>query len=87
MIKPNMATMLAFVFSDIRVEPATLQGQLKDVVSRSFNRITVDGDTSTNDACMLVASGRGVVFDELQAADQECTWQQFMTFFRNLLPT
>ena len=71
MIKPNMATMLAFVFSDIRVEVATLERQLEDVVSQSFNRITVDGDTSTNDACMLVASGKGIVFEELQAADQE----------------
>ena len=71
MIKPNMATMLAFVFSDIRIEVATLERQLEDVVSQSFNRITVDGDTSTNDACMLVASGKGIVFEELQAADQE----------------
>ena len=70
MIKPNMATMLAFVFSDIRIEVATLKRQLEDVVSQSFNRITVDGDTSTNDACMLVASGKGIVFEELQAADQ-----------------
>ena len=84
MIKPNMATMLAFVFSDIRVEPATLQGQLEDVVSRSFNRITVDGDTSTNDACMLVASGRGVVFDELQAADQELYLAAVRDIFQEL---
>lgn len=84
MIKPNMATMLAFVFSDIRVEPATLQGQLEDVVSQSFNRITVDGDTSTNDACMLVASGRGVVFDELQAADQESYLAAVRDIFQEL---
>ena len=84
MIKPNMATMLAFVFSDIRVEPATLQGQLEDVVSRSFNRITVDGDTSTNDACMFVASGRGVVFDELQAADQESYLAAVRDIFQEL---
>ena len=84
MIKPNMATMLAFVFSDIRVEPATLQGQLEDVVSRSFNRITVDGDTSTNDACMLVASGRGVVFDELQTADQELYLAAVRDIFQEL---
>ena len=84
MIKPNMATMLAFVFSDICVEPATLQGQLEDVVSRSFNRITVDGDTSTNDACMLVASGRGVVFDELQAADQESYLAAVRDIFQEL---
>ncbi len=84
MIKPTMATMLAFVFSDIRVEPATLQGQLEDVVSQSFNRITVDGDTSTNDACMLVASGRGVVFDELQAADQESYLAAVRDIFQEL---
>ena len=84
MIKPNMATMLAFVFSDIRVEPATLHGQLEDVVSQSFNRITVDGDTSTNDACMLVASGRGVVFDELQAADQKSYLAAIRDIFQEL---
>lgn len=84
MIRPNMATMLAFVFSDICVEPATLQGQLEDVVSQSFNRITVDGDTSTNDACMLVASGRGVVFDELQAADQESYLAAVRDIFQEL---
>ena len=84
MIKPNMATMLAFVFSDIRVEPATLHGQLEDVVSQSFNRITVDGDTSTNDACMLVASGRGVVFDELQAADQKLYLAAIRDIFQEL---
>jgi glutamate N-acetyltransferase/amino-acid N-acetyltransferase len=84
MIKPNMATMLAFVFSDICVEPATLQGQLDDMVSQSFNRITVDGDTSTNDACMLVASGKGVVFDELEAADQESYLAAVRDIFQEL---
>jgi len=84
MIKPNMATMLAFVFSDICVEPATLQGQLEDMVSQSFNRITVDGDTSTNDACMLVASGKGVVFDELEAADQESYLAAVRDIFQEL---
>ena len=84
MIKPNMATMLAFVFSDIRVEVATLERQLEDVVSQSFNRITVDGDTSTNDACMLVASGKGVVFEELQAADQELYQAAVRELFQEL---
>ena len=84
MIKPNMATMLAFVFSDIRVEVATLERQLKDVVSQSFNRITVDGDTSTNDACMLVASGKGIVFEELQAADQELYLAAVRELFQEL---
>ena len=84
MIKPNMATMLAFVFSDIRVELATLERQLEDVVSQSFNRITVDGDTSTNDACMLVASGKGIVFEELQAADQELYLAAVRELFQEL---
>ena len=84
MIKPNMATMLAFVFSDIRVELATLERQLEDAVSQSFNRITVDGDTSTNDACMLVASGKGIVFEELQAADQELYLAAVRELFQEL---
>ena len=84
MIKPNMATMLAFVFSDIRIEVATLERQLEDVVSQSFNRITVDGDTSTNDACMLVASGKGIVFEELQAADQELYVAAIRELFQEL---
>ncbi|MDT8397185.1 MAG: bifunctional glutamate N-acetyltransferase/amino-acid acetyltransferase ArgJ [Pseudomonadales bacterium] len=61
MIKPNMATMLAYVFTDARVEQAYLQALLKQAADRSFNRITVDGDTSTNDCCMLVATGHSGV--------------------------
>ncbi len=57
MIKPDMATMLAFIATDAVVEPAALQTLLNDIVARSFNRITIDGDTSTNDCCMLLASG------------------------------
>ncbi|MAC71614.1 MAG: bifunctional ornithine acetyltransferase/N-acetylglutamate synthase, partial [Gammaproteobacteria bacterium] len=55
MIKPNMATMLAFIFTDLGIDQSDLDGLLHQAVSQSFNRITVDGDTSTNDACMLVA--------------------------------
>lgn len=58
MISPNMATMLAFLGTDARIAPALLQRCLSEGVERSFNRITVDGDTSTNDACVLLASGR-----------------------------
>ncbi|WJW74942.1 bifunctional glutamate N-acetyltransferase/amino-acid acetyltransferase ArgJ [Thiohalobacter sp. IOR34] len=59
MIRPDMATMLCFVATDARIDRALLQQALNQAVDASFNRITVDGDTSTNDACMLVASGRG----------------------------
>lgn len=57
MIHPNMATMLAFLATDARVEPADLQGILAHATDKTFNCITVDGDTSTNDACVLMASG------------------------------
>ncbi len=57
MIRPDMATMLAYLATDMAVEQAPLQQLLVDCVETSFNRVTVDGDTSTNDACVLVATG------------------------------
>jgi glutamate N-acetyltransferase/amino-acid N-acetyltransferase len=57
MIRPDMATMLAFVATDARLSPAGAQAVLAYAADRSFNCITVDGDTSTNDAFMLIASG------------------------------
>ncbi|MCS2610047.1 bifunctional glutamate N-acetyltransferase/amino-acid acetyltransferase ArgJ [Halomonas dongshanensis] len=59
MIKPNMATMLGFVVTSATVEQALLDQLLRETVDASFNCITVDSDTSTNDACMLAATGRG----------------------------
>jgi len=58
MIRPNMATMLAFIAVDAPVEASLLQACLQTAVDGSFNRITVDGDTSTNDACVLMATGQ-----------------------------
>ncbi|MEX0623252.1 bifunctional glutamate N-acetyltransferase/amino-acid acetyltransferase ArgJ [Saccharospirillum sp.] len=58
MIKPNMATMLGFVATNANVDTAVLQQLVTAANDRSFNRITVDGDTSTNDACMLIATGQ-----------------------------
>jgi len=57
MIRPNMATMLAFVATDAHLPAPRLQGLLEAAAARSFNRITIDGDTSTNDALMLAATG------------------------------
>jgi glutamate N-acetyltransferase/amino-acid N-acetyltransferase len=57
MIQPNMATMLGFVATDASIEQSLLQECLSAAAEKSFNRITVDGDTSTNDACVLLASG------------------------------
>jgi glutamate N-acetyltransferase/amino-acid N-acetyltransferase len=61
MIHPNMATLLAFIGTDARIAPMSLQSFLQHAVDRSFNRITVDGDTSTNDSCVLMASHRSEV--------------------------
>ena len=58
MIKPDMATMLAFVATDAEIEPTVLTQYLRQVVDDSFNSITIDGDTSTNDACVLIATGK-----------------------------
>ncbi len=57
MICPNMATMLAFLTTDVKIEQALLQELFNDAVNRSFNVITVDGDTSTNDTALILANG------------------------------
>lgn len=69
MIKPNMATMLAFIATDVALPQALLDEWVVKLADASFNRITIDGDTSTNDACVLVATGESGV--ELQASDAE----------------
>lgn len=58
MIQPNMATMLAFIATDAAVERDVLGACVTAACEESFNRITIDGDTSTNDACVLLATGR-----------------------------
>jgi glutamate N-acetyltransferase/amino-acid N-acetyltransferase len=58
MIHPNMATMLAFVATDAAIAPSLLQKTLQDVTSRTFNAISVDGDTSTNDTLLVLANGQ-----------------------------
>ncbi|RJQ40256.1 MAG: bifunctional glutamate N-acetyltransferase/amino-acid acetyltransferase ArgJ [Nitrospiraceae bacterium] len=57
MIAPNMATMLCFILTDIAVEKRALSKALKDSVKKSFNRITIDGDMSTNDTALIMANG------------------------------
>jgi len=58
MIHPNMGTMLAFITTDCSITSGMLKQALSFVVSRTFNRVTVDGDTSTNDMCVVLANGR-----------------------------
>ncbi len=57
MIHPNMATMLAFIVTDVAIEPVLLKEAVKEAVDKSFNMITVDGDTSTNDMVVVLANG------------------------------
>ncbi len=57
MIHPNMGTMLCVVTTDCAIDAALLQTMLREVVAKTFNRVTVDGDTSTNDTCVVLANG------------------------------
>jgi glutamate N-acetyltransferase/amino-acid N-acetyltransferase len=75
MIRPDMATMLAYVATDAALDGTLLQQCLNEATKHSFNRITVDGDTSTNDACVLMASGQSGLTIE---ADSD-NFQQFST--------
>jgi len=69
MIRPNMATMLAFIFTDAKLNRGQVEALLREHVEHSFNRITVDGDTSTNDACTLTATGAGLDLTQAAAAE------------------
>ena len=70
MICPDLATMLAYVATDAGVPQALLQTLLQGAVAETFNSITVDGDTSTNDACVLLASGAsGIAIEALESDD------------------
>ena len=78
MIRPTMATMLGYIATDAKVAPAVLKDLILDGANKSFNRITIDGDTSTNDCCMLIATGKanlpevteasGALFEALKKA-------------------
>lgn len=70
MMEPNMATVLCFMATDAAISQSMLDQLLKQAVSKSFNRITVEGDTSTNDACVLISTG-SPASAELTRGDQE----------------
>lgn len=72
MIKPNMATMLAYIATDANIAADSLNELCQQAANLSFNRITVDGDTSTNDCCMLVASGHSdLIYSDLTKEQQQ----------------
>lgn len=70
MIRPDMATMLAYIATDAKIDSEALKAALKSASDLSFNRISVDGDTSTNDACVLIASGKGASLSSLNALSE-----------------
>ena len=71
MIRPNMATMLGFIATDVRVSLPLVKQAVAHASKRSFNCITIDGDTSTNDSCMLIASGRAAMAEITDANGAE----------------
>lgn len=75
MIHPNMATMLAFITTDAKIEPQQLQKALSYVTDQTFNRITVDGDTSTNDMVIVMASG---LAGNTSLTEDHPDWQVFV---------
>lgn len=75
MIKPNMATMLGYVATDAAIGAPLLQKLLKEAVDLSFNAITVDGDTSTNDSCMLIATGQSGVAIKVEKPENLALFQ------------
>ena len=72
MIMPNMATMLGFIATDAAIPAELLQSWCRKLADRSFNRVTIDGDTSTNDSCMLLATGQsGVAISNADSAEAQ----------------
>lgn len=70
MIRPNMATMLGYIATDAKVAQGVLQDLVRDAANKSFNRITIDGDTSTNDCCMLIATGQAALPEISEASGE-----------------
>ncbi|HKM36345.1 MAG TPA: bifunctional glutamate N-acetyltransferase/amino-acid acetyltransferase ArgJ [Thiopseudomonas sp.] len=93
MIRPNMATMLGYMATDATVNQDILQNILHDAANKSFNRITIDGDTSTNDSCILVATGQaglepitqaeGELYNALRAAVNQVAMQLAQAIVRD----
>ena len=82
MIQPNMATMLSYVATDMAISKSVLNNLLTECIDNSFNSITVDSDTSTNDACVLMATGAsGVSYDGLADNEQ----QKFRSALQNVM--
>ncbi|MBP6897758.1 MAG: bifunctional glutamate N-acetyltransferase/amino-acid acetyltransferase ArgJ [Gammaproteobacteria bacterium] len=85
MIRPNMATMLGFLATDARIAPALLQPLARTLAEGSFNRVTIDGDTSTNDSFVVIATGKtGPAIDALDSADGQALLAAMQAVARDL---
>ncbi|WP_319005549.1 bifunctional ornithine acetyltransferase/N-acetylglutamate synthase [Metabacillus litoralis] len=81
MIHPNMATMLAFVTTDANIDSASLQALLSEVTDKTYNQITVDGDTSTNDMVLVMANGQA---GNEQLNETHPQWNDFKAAFKEV---
>ncbi|MFK4997918.1 bifunctional glutamate N-acetyltransferase/amino-acid acetyltransferase ArgJ [Bacillus sp. N9] len=81
MIAPNMATMLGFVTTDANISHSVLQQALREVTDQTFNRITVDGDTSTNDMVLVMASG---LADNDELTPEHAQWHSFKSMLKQV---
>jgi glutamate N-acetyltransferase/amino-acid N-acetyltransferase len=86
MIQPNMATMLGFMATDAKIEPALLPALATDLANSSFNRITIDGDTSTNDSFMVMATGKAAhpIISSWDSEDGKVLFSALMTVAQKL---
>ena len=86
MIHPNMATMLGFVATDVKIDAEVLQQMTLKAANATFNRITVDGDTSTNDAFIVMATGQceAAEIDELESVEAQQFYQALEKVARTL---
>ena len=86
MIRPDMATMLAYIATDAAIAQNILDLMLKKASAQSFNRISVDGDTSTNDACVLMATGKAsnVLLTDFDTSDAQKLYQAIASISRQL---
>lgn len=89
MIQPNMATMLAYVATDAKIEASLLQELLSELNELTFNRVSVDGDTSTNDSCILIATGSSAEITSVNNASlntfKDCLYQVLLTLAQSLV--
>ncbi|MCD8521101.1 MAG: bifunctional glutamate N-acetyltransferase/amino-acid acetyltransferase ArgJ [Saccharospirillaceae bacterium] len=85
MIMPNMATMLGYIATDAGISQALLQSWCKELADCSFNRVTIDGDTSTNDSCILMATGRsGVQINDVASPEAQLVFARLKEAFQIL---